>query len=99
MSLANSFVGQILQVTPFNIQIYPANLRGATPLPHAAVNSFVISPAKNYAKKAQVTWAHSYDSKEAHKKLDVTNHCDHNLSVIAKTTHPTHRVSCSVHLE
>jgi hypothetical protein len=37
----------------------------------------------------QVTRAYFHDSKEAHNKLGVTNHCDHNQPVIADSTHPS----------
>src|SRR5450759_2098853 len=51
------------------------------------INSSVQFPAKNRTKNTRVTRAYFHDSKGAHKKLDVNNHCDHNELVMARTPH------------
>jgi hypothetical protein len=60
----------------------------------ANVNSSVNLPPKITSQNPQVTWAYFVDSKEARKKLEVTNSRDHNQPVIARTPHPQSRRAC-----
>src|SRR6266496_3992057 len=87
MSARNSLSTAIFQASPLEAAIYLQNPEGATPLPHYSVNSFVNFSAQNDTKKARVTRAYCDDSKGASKKLDATNHLDHNQRVIAEMPH------------
>jgi hypothetical protein len=58
-----------------------------------SVNSFDKFPETIACGNLQVTQAYFIDSKEAHKKLEDNNLCDHNVGVIAESTHPDFQLS------